>query len=229
MPRQGLRGQLPRSGAFCGFCQARLQPYVAPLVAEFARVTLFAVTVCPAMRPGHGGEVWKAGKDPEPSAAIMDSQSVRIAEESGGNKGYDAGKNVPGRKRHLLVDTSGLLLAERVTPADTSDKRGAREMLAGLAPLLPRLKLVWADGAYAGEKLRGWCKKHTGWRLEVVPRDPGSCAFEVLPRRWVVERSIAWIGRNRRLAKDYERKVQTGECLMKVAMIRLMLKRLGRK
>lgn len=170
----------------------------------------------------------KDGRDPEPSAAIIDSQSVRIAEESGGNKGYDAGKNVPGRKRHLLVDTSGLLLAERVTPADTSDNRGARELFAGLAPLMPRLELVWAGGAYTGEKLRAWCEEHTGWRLEVVSRGSDSSTFEVIPRRWVVERSIAWICRNRRLAKDYERKMQTSECLMKVAMIRLMLKRLGR-
>ncbi len=171
----------------------------------------------------------KEGRNPEASAAIVDSQSVRIAEESGGTKGYDAAKNVPGRKWHLLVDTSGLLLAARVTPADTSDNRGARELLAGLAPLMPRLELIWADGAYAGEKLRAWCEEQTGWRLEVVPRNTGSSTFEVLPRRWVVERSFAWIGRNRRLAKDYERKVQTSECLMKVAMIRLMLARLCRR
>ncbi len=147
------------------------------------------------------------GRNPEASAAIMDSQSIRIAEESGGNKGYDAGKNVPGRKRHLLVDTSGLLLAERVTPANISDNRGARELLAGLAPILPRMELIWADSAYAGEKLRTWCAKHTGWRLEVVPRNNNSSTFEVLPRCWVVERSIAWVCRNRRLMKDYERKV----------------------
>jgi putative transposase len=134
----------------------------------------------------------KEGRDPEASAAIMDSQSVRIAEESGGTKGYDAAKNVPGRKRHLLVDTSGLLLAARVTRTDASDSRGARELLAGLALLMPRLELVWADGAYdAGEKLRAWCEEQTGWRLEVVPREPGSSTFEVLPRRWVVERSFA--------------------------------------
>jgi putative transposase len=171
----------------------------------------------------------REGRNPEASAAIMDSQSVRIAEESGGAKGYDAAKNVPGRKRHLRVDTSGLLLAGRVTPADTSDNQGARELLAGLAPLMPRLKLIWADGAYAGEKLRRWCEEHSGWRLEIVSHHVGSSTFEVLPRRWVVERSFAWISRNRRLAKDYERKMQTSECLMKVAMIRLMLRRLPKK
>ena len=153
---------------------------------------------------------------------------MRTTEESGGIKGYEAGKNVPGRKRHLLVDTSGLLLAARVTPAGTSDNRGARELLVGLAPLMPRLEKIWADGAYGGRKLKAWCEEWTGWDLEVVPRNTGSSTFEVLPRRWVVERSFAWIGRNRRLAKDYERKVQTSECLMKVAMIRLMLGRLAR-
>ena len=170
----------------------------------------------------------KEVREPEPSAAIMDSQSVRITEESGGNKGYDAAKCVPGRKPQLLVNTSGLLLASRVTPANISDNRGARELLAGLAPLMPRLELIWADSAYAGEKLRSWCAEHTGWQLEVVPRNFDSSTFEVVPRRWVVERSIAWISRNRRLAKDYERKVQTSECWLKVAMIRFMLKRLGR-
>jgi len=150
-------------------------------------------------------------RDPEASAAIVDSQSVRIAEESGSNKGYDVAKCVPGRKRHLLVDTSGLLLAERVTPANISDNRGVRELLAGLAPLMPRLELIWADSAYAGEKLRSWCAEHTCWQLEVVSRNSDSSTFEVIPNRWVVERSIAWMCRNRRLAKDYERKVQTRE------------------
>ena len=115
-----------------------------------------------------------------------------------------------------------------MTPANVSDNRGARELLAGLAPLMPRLELVWADGTYAGEELGRWCEEHTGWLLEVVPRSIGCSTFAVLPRRWVVERSIAWICRNRRLAKDYERKVQTSECWLKVAMIRLTLKRLGR-
>jgi putative transposase len=94
---------------------------------------------------------------------------------------------------------------------------------------MPRLELVWADGAYAGEKLRKWCEEWTGWRLEVVARNTDGSTFEVVPRRWVVERSIAWICRNRRLARDYERKVQTSECLMKVAMIRLMLIRLTKR
>jgi transposase len=99
----------------------------------------------------------------------VDSQSIRIAEESGFNKGYYAAKRVPGRKRRPLVDASGLLLAEKATPADISDNRGAREWLMGLAPLMPRLELVWADSAYAAKKLRGWRAEHTGWQVEVVP------------------------------------------------------------
>jgi putative transposase len=114
-----------------------------------------------------------------------------------------------------------------MTPANVSDDRGARELLAGLAPLMPGLELEWADSAYAGEKLRSWCAEHTGWQLETVARNSDSSTFKVLPRRRVIERSIAWISRNRRLARDYERKVQTSESWLKVAMIRLMLKRLG--
>ena len=173
---------------------------------------------------GHQAE---GGPGPEASVVIVDGQSVRIAEESGSNKGYDAARCVPGRKRHLLVDTSGLLLAERVTPANIPDSRGARAPLAGLAPLMPSLELIWADRAYAGEKLRSWCAEHAGWQLEVVPRNSDSSTFEVIPRRRVVERSTTWICRYRRRAKDYGRKAQTGECRRKVATIRLMLGRLG--
>jgi transposase len=93
---------------------------------------------------------------------------------------------------------------------------------------MPRLERIWADSAYAGEKLRSWCAEHIGWQLKVVPRNSDNSTFEVIPRRWVVERSIAWIRRNRRLVNDYERKVQTSECWLKVAMIRRMLKRLGK-
>src|SRR5918994_1236910 len=115
-----------------------------------------------------------------------------------------------------------------VVSPPTRDNCRARELLAGLVPLMPRLERIWADSAYAGEKLRSWCAEHTGWQLKVVPRNSDSSTFAVIPRRWVVERSIAWIRRNRRLVNDYERKVQTSECWLKVAMIRRMLKRLGK-
>lgn len=100
-------------------------------------------------------------------------------------------------------------------------------MLAGLRPLMPRLKKIWADGAYGGDPLAQWCRKEGGWELEVVERNPDTEGFEVIPKRWIVERTLSWICCNSRLAKDYERKVQTSETLIKVAMIRLMLRRLA--
>ena len=109
------------------------------------------------------------------------------------------------------------------------DSKGAKCLLAGLAPLLPRLKKIWADGAYRGQELASWCKAEGNWDLEVVERAPGQRGFSVLPRRWVVERSLGWLSRNRRLSKDYERKVQTSETLIQVAMIRLLVARVGRK
>lgn len=133
-----------------------------------------------------------------------------------------------GRKRHILVDTLGLLLSVYVTPADLHDSSGGRCLLAGLAPLLPRLKKIWADAAYRGQELAKFCLAQGNWDLEVVECTPGTRGFSVLPRRWVVERSLSWISRNRRLSKDYERKVQTSETLVQVAMIRLLIARAGR-
>src|ERR671927_1853964 len=170
----------------------------------------------------------RAGKDPQPTAAIMDSQSVKTVEESAHPSGYDAHKNVKGRKRHLLVDTLGLVLSVYVTSADVQDRVGARCLLAGLKPLLPRLKKIWADGAYTGDKLADWCKEQGGWELEIVERSADTEGFAALPHRWIVERTLSWVMRNRRLSKDYERKVQTSENFIKVAMIRLILRRLAR-
>jgi putative transposase len=116
-----------------------------------------------------------------------------------------------------------------VTPADLHDGIGARCLLAGLAPLLPRLKKIWADAAYRGQELAAWCQAEGGWDLEVVERASGQRGFALLPRRWVVERTLSWISRNRRMSKDYERKVQTSETLIEVAMIRLLIARVGRK
>jgi putative transposase len=175
----------------------------------------------------HAAERKRVGKDPQPTAAIVDSQSVKTTEESAYPSGYDAHKNVKGRKRHLLVDTLGLPFSVYITSADVQDRVGARCLLAGLKPFVPRLKKIWADGAYTGEKLAGWCKERGEWELEIVERTADTEGFAVLPHRWIVERTLGWLMRNRRLSKDYERKVQTSETFMEVAMIRLMLKRLA--
>jgi len=171
----------------------------------------------------------RAGKDPQPTAAIMDSQSVKTVEESAHPSGYDAHKNLKGRKRHLLVDTLGLPLSVCVTSADVQDRVGARCLLGGLKPLLPRLKKIWADGAYTGEKLADWLEEQGGWEVEIVERSSANTeGFAVLPRRWIVERTFGWLMRNRRLSKDYERMVQSSETFIEVAIIRLMLRRLAR-
>jgi putative transposase len=170
----------------------------------------------------------RVGKDPQPSAAIMDAQSVKTVGESARSSGYDGHKRIKGRKRHLLVDTLGLPLSIEVTPADAHDTVGAWRLLAGLKPLVPRLTKIWADGAYTSGKLARWCEQYGSWDLEVVGRDPEAQGFAVQPRRWVVERSFAWTVRNRRLRIDYERKVQTSETLIEVAFIRLLIRRQAR-
>ena len=177
----------------------------------------------------HAAQRERAGKDPQPTAAIMDSQSVKTVEESAHPSGYGAHKNVKGRKRHLLVDTLGLPLSIYVTSADVQDRVGAQCLLAGIKVLVPRLKKIWADGAYTGAKLAGWCKEQGGWELEIVERSSADTeGFAILPRRWIVERTLGWLMRSRRLSKDYERLVQTSETFIEVAMIRLILSRLAR-
>ena len=175
----------------------------------------------------HRAERERVGRHPDPSAAMMDSQSVKTVEESAHIRGYDAHKHVKGRKRHILVDTLGLPLSVYVTPADMHDTQGARRLLAGLKFFVPRLKKIWADAAYRGKELADWCKAQGDWDLEVVERTPGMRGFTVLPKRWIVERTFGWLSRNRRLSKDYERKVQTSETLIEVALMRLLLARQG--
>jgi putative transposase len=157
----------------------------------------------------------------------MDSQSVKTTEASGVLKGYDGGKQVQGRKRHLLVDTLGLLLSVEVPPANTSDQEGARRLLVGLKPLQSRLELIWADSASKGAPLATWCVAEGAWRVEISPPTPHVQGCVVRPWCWIVERTLGWLGRQRRLSKDYERKVQTRETLLKLAMIRLMVRRLA--
>jgi len=177
----------------------------------------------------HAAERKRVSKDHQPTAAIMDSQSITTVEESAHPSGYDAHKNIKGRKRHLLVDTLGLPLSVYVTSADIQDRVGAQGLLAGLKPFVPRLKKIWADGAYTGEKLARWCKEQGEWELQIVERSADTEGFAVLPHRWIVERTLGWLMRNRRLSKDYERKVQSSETFIEVAMIRLILKRLARE
>ena len=130
-----------------------------------------------------------------------------------------------GRKRHIVVDTTGLLLAVVVHAANIQDRDGARLVLAKLLGRFPRLQLIWADAAYVG-RLVAWAWATGGWLLSVVRRSPDSHRFEVLPRRWVVERTLAWLSRCRRLSKDYEELPETGEAWVHIAMLHLMLKRL---
>jgi putative transposase len=165
-----------------------------------------------------------AGREAGPSAAVIDSQSVKTT-EAGGPRGFDAGKQVNGRKRHIVVDTMGLLLAVVVHTAAIQDRDGAKLVMMKIAGRFPRLKLIWADGAYAGQ-LIDWVKAFGDWILHIVKRQASQKGFVVLPRRWVVERTLAWICRNRRLSKDYERRIETTEAVVLLSMIHLMLRRL---
>lgn len=168
------------------------------------------------------------GRETEPSAAIIDSQSVRAAETVGADtRGYDAGKKTPGRKRHVIVDCLGLLLVVMVTAASVPDRDGARPALSCLRELFERIALVWADGGYAGQ-LVDWAKDKLRITLEIVKRSDAAAGFVVLPRRWVVERTLSWLFRRRRLVRDYERLPEHHEAMVKWAMIQLMARRLAR-
>jgi putative transposase len=160
-----------------------------------------------------------------PSAAILDSQSVKTV-EGGNDIGFDGNKKINGRKRHVLVDTLGLVLAVLVTAASVEDRAGAKQLFSRIQPLSwKRMKLVWTDGNYTGP-LKDWLKETLGWLLWIVSKPSDLAGFVVLPKRWIVERTFAWLNRQRRLSKDYERLPETSEAFIHVAMIRLMLKKL---
>ena len=167
------------------------------------------------------------GRDPMASAAIVDAQSVKAADTVGrATRGYDGGKKVNGRKRHIVVDTLGLLLVVLVTSASGQDRDGGARVLDRLRFRMPSVAVVWADGGYAG-RLVAYARQRLRVTVDIVRKRKGQRTFEVLPRRWVVERTLSWISRCRRLAHDYERLPEHSEAMVKWAMIGLMTRRLA--
>lgn len=167
----------------------------------------------------------QAGRETSPSAAIADSQSVKST-HSGPDRGFDGGKNVKGRKRHITVDTMGLLLGVLVTAANVQDKLGLHALLMRVRDRFDRLEILFVDGGYTSAPLQQWVKQVIGCLLKVVPRPAEQKGFKVLPLRWIVERTFSWFNNYRRLSKDYEFSINTSETMIHLAMIRLMLRRL---
>jgi transposase len=169
-----------------------------------------------------------AGRHPLPTAAVIDSASVRGADTvPARSRGYDAGKRVNGRKRHLAVDTAGLLLAVVVTIAGIQDRDGAVRLLAALRGKFSTIALIWADGGYAG-RLVGWARAVLAFTVTIVKRTDDLAGFQVIPRRWVVERTLAWISKHRRCVRDYETLPEHAEAMVYIAMIMTMSRRLAR-
>jgi putative transposase len=167
------------------------------------------------------------GRNPIPTAGVIDSQSVKST-ESGGPRGFDAAKRVRGRKRHMVTDTQGFPLAVLVHAANIQDNHGAVPLLESLRQRFPKLRHIFADRVYRGDKLRSAIAQFGKWTIEIVTRSERIGTFKPEPKRWVIERTFAWLGRNRRLAKDFERTVASAEAWFLIASVQLLTRRLAR-